>query len=61
MGLLKASEVKKMVKEGDKRSSKAFIEAFDAYCQKQLAKLIADHNAGKKTLVPEQIPLTLGD
>jgi len=58
--ILKVSEVKKLVKEGDKRSSKEFVEAFDAYCQRQLGKLIADHNAGKKTLIAEQITLVLG-
>ena len=58
--ILKVSEVKKLVKEADKRSSKEFITAFDEYCQKQLAKLIADHNAGKKTLIPEQIIHVLG-
>jgi len=61
MGILKVSEVKKLVKEGDKRSSKEFIEAFDAYCQRQLNKLVADHNAGKKTLISDQIVHVLGN
>jgi hypothetical protein len=50
MALVKASEIKKMVKEGNKRCSKDFIAALDAAVAKKVMKCIADHNAGKKTL-----------
>ncbi len=50
MALLKASEIKKIVKAGNKRCSKEFIATFEGLVAKKLDQCIAEHNAGKKTL-----------
>lgn len=60
MALLKASEIKKMVKEGNKRCSKEFIEALDAAVAKKVAKCIAEHNAGKKTVDAGVVHMVFG-
>ena len=48
--MIKASEVRKAIKEGGKRCSKDAIEALERHVQGIVQKLIADHNAGKKTI-----------
>ena len=48
--LLKVSELKGIVKEAGKRTSKDFISAFNAKVEDDLKKAIAEHNGGKKTL-----------
>jgi hypothetical protein len=48
--MIKASEVRKAIKEGGKRCSKDAIEALEHHVQTLVGKLIADHNAGKKTI-----------
>lgn len=48
--MIKASEVRKMIKEGGKRCSKDAIEALEHHVQSIVTRLIADHNFGKKTI-----------
>jgi len=48
--LLKASEIKNIIKEAGKRSGKDFMVAFNEKVEKDLQKAIAEHNGGKKTL-----------
>jgi histone H3/H4 len=48
--MIKASEVRKTIKEGGKRCSKDAIEALDHYVGEIVKKLISEHNAGKKTV-----------
>jgi hypothetical protein len=50
MALLKASEVKKLVKEAGKRTGADFMPALDAAIHKKIQDCITFHNAGKKTL-----------
>ncbi len=59
--LLKASEIKKMVKEGNKRCSKDFIAALDAKVSKMISRAIAEHNGGKKTLDAILVSYLFGD
>ena len=60
MALLKVSEIKKMVKEGNKRCSKDFIAALDAALAKKVAQCIAEHNAGKVTLGSDVVHYVFG-
>ena len=60
MALLKASEIKKLVKEGNKRCSKEFIAALEAAVAKKVAKCIAEHNGGKKTVDADVVHLHFG-
>ena len=48
--MIKVSEVRKAVKEGNKRIGKDAIEALKHHVETLVAKLISDHNAGKKTI-----------
>ena len=48
--MIKASEVKKAVKVGEKRCSKEFIAAFEEHVKAALNKCIQENNGGKKTL-----------
>jgi histone H3/H4 len=48
--MIKASEVRKAIKEGGRRCSKDAIAALDNHVKSLVDKLIADHNAGKKTI-----------
>lgn len=50
MGFIKASEVKKLIKESGKRTSKDFIQALDHYVEEMVKKAAAEHNGGKKTV-----------
>jgi histone H3/H4 len=48
--MIKASEVRKAIKAGGKRCSKDAIEALNHHVETLVGKIIADHNAGKKTI-----------
>ena len=48
--MVKASEVKKMVKEGNKRISKDAIEALEKCVIAKVSEAIKDENDGRKTL-----------
>jgi len=50
MPVIKASEVKRAIKEGGKRCSKEFIAAFDHQVTIKLQQCIKEHAGGKKTL-----------
>jgi len=50
MAIIKASEVKKILKEAGKRTSKDAIEALDHIVTEMVKKAGVDHNAGKKTV-----------
>jgi len=48
--MIKASEVRKAIKEAGKRCSKDALVALDFHVQSLVEKLISEHNAGKKTI-----------
>jgi hypothetical protein len=58
---IKASEVKKAIKEGGKRGSKEFLAAFDHAVEQLLQKCIREHNGGKKTLDAALVRYVCGD
>jgi ribosomal protein S20 len=58
---IKASEIRKAIKEGGKRASKDFFPAFDHAVEQLLQKCIREHNAGKKTLDAALVKYVAGD
>lgn len=48
--IIKASEVKKMVKEAERRMGKDAIEALDRHVNSMVEKLILQKDGGKKTI-----------
>lgn len=47
---IKPSAIRKVVKSGGKRTSAEFLAALDRYVERAIARAIAEHNGGKKTL-----------
>jgi hypothetical protein len=47
---IKASLVRKVVKEHGKRVSKGYLTALDRHVYEKILKAVAVHNGGKKTL-----------
>ena len=58
--MIKASEVRKVIKEGGKRCSKDAIEALEHHVNGLVQKLVADHNGGKKTVDAALVHLHVG-
>lgn len=47
---IKASAIKKLAKQKDKRVSAEFLLSLDSYIQNKISTACDEHNGGKKTL-----------
>ena len=47
---IKPAAVKALIKSHGKRTSKEYLDALDRYVERAIARAIAEHNGGKKTI-----------
>lgn len=55
---IRASGVRKLVKESGKRCGHNFLAALDKYCYEKILRCLKEHNGNRKTLDDTLVSLT---